>query len=347
MWYFPPDNKSRSILEGIQTEALRLAMSYIEEKDKDRPLVRSINLIEEFTPLLDRFPNLLANTTEYRAQYAQPKIESEFLSNQRNTIHPTEIFQGTIRNKYQRHKIIYTDGSKSDSFLAVGATCIIPDDNYTKKITLPKQASIFTAECIAVEEAFKYIYRYQQRSYIVCTDSLSLNLKEDAQGLEVVIMWIPLHKGILGNQQADREPKEAAQSAENEVHIVPYTDIFPLLKQKTIENTYNELTRQARFKGGLYFIWINRVRSNHYNLKASLKRVNIVQDTSCQCGFPMQDVDHVLWDCTCTQTHRQEMVQRLGAKELTPPYTIEKFLKEPNIAALKIEDFVIKNNIKM
>ncbi|CAK9799181.1 hypothetical protein ANTPLA_LOCUS1920 [Anthophora plagiata] len=328
MWYFPPDNKSRSILEGIQTEALRLAMSYIEEKDKDRPLVRSINLIEEFTPLLDRFPNLLANTTEYRAQYAQPKIESEFLSNQRNTIHPTEIFQGTIRNKYQRHKIIYTDGSKSDSFLAVGATCIIPDDNYTKKITLPKQASIFTAECIAVEEAFKYIY-----SHIVNIKNIIQNLKEDAQGLEVVIMWIPLHKGILGNQQADREPKEAAQSAENEVHIVPYTDIFPLLKQKTIENTYNELTRQARFKGGLYF--------------TSLKRVNIVQDTSCQCGFPMQDVDHVLWDCTCTQTHRQEMVQRLGAKELTPPYTIEKFLKEPNIAALKIEDFVIKNNIKM
>ncbi|CAK9832756.1 hypothetical protein ANTRET_LOCUS9540 [Anthophora retusa] len=185
------------------------------------------------------------------------------------------------------------------------------------------------------------------------------------------IMWIPSHKGILGNEQADREAKEAAQSAEIEVHSVPHTDIFPLLKQKIDGNTYNQLTRQARFKGGSYFskyysgfnshpwfhnkklprhfiVWINRVRSNHYNLKASLKRVNIVQNTGCQCGFPVEDIDHVLWDCTCYQKHRQKMVQRLGAKGLLPPYTIEMFLKGPNISAMKIiDEFVIKNNLRL
>ncbi|CAK9799235.1 RNA-directed DNA polymerase from mobile element jockey [Anthophora plagiata] len=421
MWYFPPDTKSRTILEGIQLEALRLAMgyrrstptnvilaetklttlkdrtSYLGAKyllkvisnssnpfvniladfcaayrnqhnglnpamDYDRPLVRSINLIEEFTPLLDRLPNLMTNTSEYRAQ----------------------------------HKIIFTDGSKSDSFPAVGAACVIPEDKYTKRITIPKQASVFTAECIALEAAIEHIYRNQQCSYVVCTDSLSLvqtldrqgikhhtnrhivniknilhKLKEKAPSPEITIMWVPSHKGILGNELADREAKEAAQTMEIEVHNVPYTDIFPLLKQKIGDKTHRELTRQARFKGGSYFrkyhsrsnihpwfhnkklprhitVWTNRVRSNHYNLKASLKRVNIVQDASCNCGSPSEDIDHVLWDCTFTQSHRQEMLQRLGAKGLSPPYTIEKFLKRPNITALRIiNEFVIKNNLKL
>ncbi|CAK9820040.1 hypothetical protein ANTQUA_LOCUS10419 [Anthophora quadrimaculata] len=332
----------------------------------------------------------------YTAQLAQLKIESEFITKWRNTAHSSEVFQDIIQNKYHRYKVIYTDGSKSVNFPAVGAACFTPEDNHTTRITLPKQASVFTAECVALEAALKYIYRHQDNAYVVCTDSLSLvqtmdsprikphrnrhivsiknivhKLKEEAPGLEIIIMWIPSHKGIQGNEQVDREAKEAAQSAVNVVHTVPHTDIFPLLKQKITKNTHKELTRQASFKGGAYFnkyysdssthpwfhnkklprhttVWINRLRSNHYNLKASLKRVNIVQDTRCQCGFPVEDIDHMLWDCTCTQAHRQEMVQQLGTKRLTPPYKIEKFLKSPNITALKIiDDFLCKNNLNL
>ncbi|CAK9802720.1 hypothetical protein ANTQUA_LOCUS3443 [Anthophora quadrimaculata] len=398
IWYFPQDNKSRTMLERIQIEALKLAMgyrrstptnvilaetklpslkdrtSYLGAKyllkviingsnpfvsiladfceaysrqhnslnpamDNDRPLVRSINLVEEYTPLLDRLPNLLINTTDYTAQLVQLKIESEFITKWRNTAHSSEVFQDIIQNKYHSQRFT-------------------PEDNHTTRITLPKQASVFTAECVALEAAFKYIYRHQDNAYVVSTDSLSLVQTMDSPGIQ-------------GNEQVDRESKEAAQSAVNVVHTVPHTDIFPLLKQKITKNTHKKLTRQASFKGGAYFnkyysdssthpcfhnkklprhttVWINRLRSNHYNLKASLKRVNIVQDTRCQCGFPVEDIDHMLWDCTRTQAHRQEMVQQLGAKRLTPPYKIEKFLKSPNITALKIiDDFLYKNNLNL
>ncbi|XP_046144405.1 uncharacterized protein LOC123988423 [Osmia bicornis bicornis] len=455
MWYLPSDNRSRAQLEGIQMEALRLAMGYRRstptnvilgetkllsikdrtsylgsryvlkvltnganpfikvladfcevyrnqehisnpEIDKDRPLVRIINLIEEFTPLLVRLPNLGINTAEYATQYTQPKIETEFISKSRNTPNPMEIFQDTIHNKYQNHKIIYTDGSKFDNSPSVGAACVIPQDNYIGKITLPNQASIFTAECIALELATDYINRYHQHSYVICTDSLSLvqtlfnpgigpqtnrhiiniksslrQFKVNAPNQEVVVMWVPAHRGIEGNELADRHAKAAAQSIVKQLSQVPYTDVFPLLKQKIKDSADIELTRQGRYKGTKYFrefyakskaqpwfhnknlsrhttVWINRARANHFHLKASLARVGMAQDTRCQCGYPMEDIDHILWDCTLTREYRKEMLQQLRAKGVSPPFSIDTLLVTPNISALKIiEVFLIKNSLKL
>ncbi|XP_076546697.1 uncharacterized protein LOC143305765 [Osmia lignaria lignaria] len=248
------------------------------ELDKDRSLARVVNLIEEFTPLLVRLPNLVANTADYGTQYIQPKIETEFITKSRNTSHPIEIFHETMQNKYQNHKLIFTNGSKLDSSPSVGAACVVPQDNYIGKITLPKQASVYTAECVAMEMATEYINRNYQQSYEICTDSLNLvqtlvspginpqinkhiinikstlrQIKVKAPNQEVVVMWAPAHRGIGGNELADRQAKTAAQAVEKQLCQVPYIDIFPVLKQKIRVNTENELARQERFKGREFF----------------------------------------------------------------------------------------------
>lgn len=42
-------------------------------------------------------------------------------------------------------------------------------------------------------------------------------------------------------------------------------------------------------------VTINRMRSNHYSLAASLARKNIISDPSCTlCGSDHQDLDHVV-----------------------------------------------------
>ncbi|XP_076398139.1 uncharacterized protein LOC105664064 [Megachile rotundata] len=454
-WYFPTDVRSRNVLEGIQMEALRLAMGYRKstptnvilaetkilnfkdrtiylgskyilklltnssnpmvnilsdfceiyknesisfnsKRNRDRPLVHIIKLIEEYTPLLNRLPNLVTNTMAYSSQLVQCSLESVFISELRNSLNTIDIFQDTILNKYSGHKTIFTDGSKSDGFPAVGAACIIPADNFIARMSIPKQSSVFTAECIALEMALSYVYNHQQGSYVICTDSLSLVqalirpgvkpftnihlinikntlrlIKEESPDVGITFMWIPSHKGIPGNELADSEAKTAAHLEVLDIFSVPCTDIFPLLKQKIVERSQNELVGQAIKKGAVYFnnyfsginskpwfhnkklsrhltVWINRARSNHFNLKISLKKINVVQDTKCQCGHFIEDIDHVLWDCTVFQQHRKEMLNRLKCCKLSLPYKIRNFLIKPNITVLKIIDaFLMKNNIRL
>ena len=48
---------------------------------------------------------------------------------------------------------MYTDGSKSDE--GVGSAVFVPSENFSKTLSLPKEASIFTAEAVAVLLAIK------------------------------------------------------------------------------------------------------------------------------------------------------------------------------------------------
>ena len=40
---------------------------------------------------------------------------------------------------------------------------------------------------------------------------------------------------------------------------------------------------------------VNRIRSEHYNLAASLARINIVTTPKCDCEYELQVINHILW----------------------------------------------------
>ena len=69
-------------------------------------------------------------------------------------------------------KHMYTDGSKSEQ--GVGSAVYIPSENYSKSLSLPKEASIFTAEAVAVLLAIEVAGRMPDEEYTVYTDSRSV-----------------------------------------------------------------------------------------------------------------------------------------------------------------------------
>ena len=126
------------------------------------------------------------------------------------------IFQDTVNKLYKNHITIFTDGSKSSNQPSVGAACIISQYNLTLTTSITKLASVYTVECLAVELTTDYANKDPTKSYLICTDSLSLvhslkaasfhsnsnrhiaNIKKGLQHFRAIstdsniaIMWIP------------------------------------------------------------------------------------------------------------------------------------------------------------
>ncbi|XP_076301407.1 uncharacterized protein LOC143219277 [Lasioglossum baleicum] len=145
----------------------------------------------------------------------------------------------------------------------------------------------------------------------------------------ITFFWIPSHIGVYGNEDTDSLAKAATSSNSADIFQVPFTDFTCHLRLKGILNTRSSITEQGTIKGIHYFQnfynpnqtpWfaqnfddyikrgfistVNRIRANHYNLAASLYRVNIVSDPSCKCNYSSEDLDHVLWQCRLYDSQR-------------------------------------------
>lgn len=66
-----------------------------------------------------------------------------------------------------------------------------------------------------------------------------------------------------------------------------------------------------------------KIRSNHYNLRASLFRKNIVSDPYCSCGEGIQDINYVIF--YCPNTIHKSIYLRSFLKEKFPLSPINFF----------------------
>ena len=91
---------------------------------------------------------------------------------------PNTILNDTI-NKSGSYRI-YVDVSISKNARSVGSACICEDLNVTTLKSNSKFMSIFTAECIAINDALNIALLHLNRSVNICSDSLSalLSLKK-------------------------------------------------------------------------------------------------------------------------------------------------------------------------
>lgn len=138
----------------------------------------------------------------------------------------------------------------------------------------------------------------------------------------------------------------------SEPNFIVYTDIYKPYKKVMMNETNKVIIDNGKTKGKKYFelyykehhkpwfpnknlkheliVTINRCRSDHYNLAASLARVSIVKDPICPCLQNDQNLDHILWECSLYDKHRTKLIEELTKQNLQSPLSTTLLLSEPN-----------------
>lgn len=183
--------------------------------------------------------------------------------------------------------------------------------------------------------------------------------KAREQNINLQLLWIPSHHGIPGNEAVDLLAKRAMVEGSYPLHFkVPYTDIHAIRKAK-MENQFEAyLKHRAQVKGIYYFRKIRckqkkpwfaefninrsfitpiiRLRSNHYNLNASLFRKNLVDSPYCPCGSPCQDFNHVLFDCPLTVAKGRALRKIITEKTNYDNNDIASVLAKPTLKLCRV-----------
>ena len=115
-------------------------------------------------------------------------------------------------------------------------------DDHEFSCRINDEASICTAELLAIEAAIEYIWDSSDEEFMIITDSLSSLQALKSQKLnnpivsnilhmchylsghkDIVFCWLPSHIGIQGNERADVLAK-AALDKTKQFYYIPYTD---------------------------------------------------------------------------------------------------------------------------
>lgn len=242
-----------------------------------------------------------------------------------------------IETNFRNMAKIYTDGSKTDG--GVGAAAVW-DDVITAS-TLPREATVYTAEMKAINLGLDIINANQIQRTVILSDSLSvlqklegLEFRDGAvrrlqhrldqmkdQGHEVQFGWVPGHVGVPGNEKADREAKKAAGKTPEFV-CLPYTDYVAecTKKMKQAQQQEWELTgdkllpvkpdigpwKRVKTDRRQHVI-INRLRIGHTNLTHSYLMDNVLRgpDVCPVCDNHLLTVKHILTECSELERERE------------------------------------------
>ncbi|XP_018395313.1 PREDICTED: uncharacterized protein LOC108773860 [Cyphomyrmex costatus] len=270
---------------------------------------------------------------------------------------------------------VYTDGSKLSEDGCAGAAFFSPELGHCFKYKLTCSASVFTAEAWAIHQAlilalvagYSKIYIFSDsRSVLQAISSHRLIngnyiihkikqvlLQLEHSNIDCFLFWIPSHKGILGNELADRAAKEACVDGARGFFRTPYSDLQIQAVAKARARFTDYLNDKANHTGAhyhsLYFssttaipwyfkkklnrneiVLVNRLRSNHYNLNYSLFRKNMVLSPACECGDPRQDLNHSIFFCPLTRRRARPLVLYLNKAFPSHSYNIFTLLANPS-----------------
>ena len=130
---------------------------------------------------------------------------------------------------------------------------------------LPNESSIYSAEAIAIDLAMNIIANHKSSKFIIYSDSKSvlqaLQSKDStplitrlldkmntlSKNNSIILIWIPRHIGIQGNERADKAAKKALQTHISKTKI-PYTDLKPLINKFILKKWQKSWADQTQNK---------------------------------------------------------------------------------------------------
>lgn len=277
--------------------------------------------------------------------------------------------QRALDELYPGYSTLYTDGSKGE--LGVGAAVIHSNSSWLLK--LPEQSSNYTAELFAIDKAVNITTSVIKRNTCILSDSLSviqalttpgnkkrtnntlLTIKENINrakeyGLIIVLIWIPAHRGITGNERADRMANMATYSGasikkfiktdmkaeckyiqhrnwQEKWDVSPKGRIFHDIQPTITDKPWFINTKWPRRITTL----ISRLRMNHSGAPSHLARNQIITISMCLCGESEANPEHILWQCNNTSPARRNLEKVVLQLASTLPVNVPYLVQKPDL----------------
>lgn len=349
----------------------RLHYNYLGSCEKRTGLTLASRITKYCSEIQFTMPSIAPTPTLHVAPWKLHPRTVEFLFQQKKTeLSPQEIQQTFSIFKAEHHnfQFIYTDGSKADRRTGNG---IVTDGLPDLEGRLPDNTSIYIAELHALFVALRLMQHYNIRKAFICSDSRSalqslinpsfkdrlhfeiINLHQLLidDGVTVSFLWIPGHRGILGNERADRSAKRGL-ALPNITHIHPNHHSVRSLIRHCVTQFWERRWRDEDGRTQLHDIklttevWSSSSRKNRLEEKALAKlRIGHTYLThsfilqhgdrpQCStCRTPLT-VKHILIDCRETDRLRKPLQTYCRHQHI--PYTLHTLLGDEHPQLLQL-----------
>ncbi|XP_071653413.1 uncharacterized protein [Temnothorax longispinosus] len=196
---------------------------------------------------------------------------------------------------------------------------------------------VILSDCKSVLQAIQNNHLNVHKNKYITGARILIYELETIHNKNIILVWILAHVGIEENEAEDGLAKEAASEEGDPSIEIPVGNLIAAVRRETWDATQLSIIRDSAHKGSFYFDkfyerqsvkpWfrkvnanryfvtlINRLRSNHYNLGASLKRKGYVDSERCNCGYESEDLQHILTRCHKYDDQRIHMELELRAQ---------------------------------
>ena len=258
---------------------------------------------------------------------------------------------------YAHFSKFYTDGSKQDNG-DVGSAVYVDEISSSFSWKLDSHHSILTAELFAIYQAALFSQKHlKNQKIVIFSDSLSaltiishynnnssnilVNLiikliyESSIDGGDIVLQWIPSHRGIVGNNIADLVAKEACSYSNVTFLPLTYNDNLNLLNHKIFNNKivhWHNVKAKLKFYKSVPDIksweWITlnkrsydallaRFRSGCTDLNEHLYKIKLETAPFCKfCTTETETVEHYIFNCAKYNNYRTMLIEELAKLDI-------------------------------
>ncbi|XP_020298661.1 uncharacterized protein LOC109862903 [Pseudomyrmex gracilis] len=231
---------------------------------------------------------------------------------------PQRYLSNFLRNR-DISRVFFTDGSRTpgsdEAPPAVGFAVVSENPELVHYERVSNNSTIFDAEARGVICALEYLQDFKFAKVVVASDSMSVvscsgstdpkgahsplvyRIKElvmelRGAGVSVVLVWVPGHSNVRGNEMADRYAKLALTltepRSEGELGV---SSLFPTLRQEALDMAKRQLLEESTSKGTAYFLkkpvplgkpWFVKVKKKKVLPRPLVTLVSRIRSYSCQ-----------------------------------------------------------------